>query len=104
LTTACDNLIGKATEDTMTRLLAIVFFAAVPVTALAQVQALPDECGATGLQGLIGQSGEIARLLDFADQPVRVLPPNSIVTLDLRPDRLNIHLDEADVIIRIECG
>lgn len=62
-----------------------------------------DTCGAPGLLGLIGQSGEIARLLDL-EQPVRVLTPTTAMTMDRRIERINFFLDEDDLIERIECG
>ena len=62
-----------------------------------------DLCGASGFQGLVGQSAEIARMLEL-DQPVRVIPPNSAVTMDYRPDRINFELDEDDRIAVVRCG
>ncbi|MBF9059475.1 hypothetical protein HKCCSP123_09815 [Rhodobacterales bacterium HKCCSP123] len=62
-----------------------------------------DLCGASGFQGLVGQSGEIARMLEL-EQPVRVIPPNSAVTMDYRPDRINFELDDADRIAVVRCG
>ena len=37
-------------------------------------------------------------------RPVRVLRPGSVVTLDFRPDRLNIHLDEHDELRDLTAG
>jgi hypothetical protein len=51
----------------------------------------------------VGQSGQIARLL-VLDQPVRVIPPNSAVTMDYRPERINFDLDAADRISAVRCG
>ena len=62
-----------------------------------------DLCGASGFQGLVGQSAEIAWMLEL-DQPVRVIPPNSAVTMDYRPDRINFELDEDDRIAVVRCG
>ena len=75
-------------------------FAAAPVWANGTEA---DLCGASGFQGLVGQSGEIARMLEL-DQPVRVIPPNSAVTMDYRPDRINFELDEDDRIAVVRCG
>ena len=62
-----------------------------------------NACGAAALQHLLGTP---FRDDDFASTkgPLRVLPPNSAVTMDHRPDRLNVHMDEDDVIVRIACG
>lgn len=62
-----------------------------------------DECGAGGLQQLVGQ--ERAAFDESAiDGPVRVLPPGSAMTMDYRAERLNMELDEEDRITRIWCG
>lgn len=62
-----------------------------------------DLCGASGFQGLVGQSAEIARMLEL-DQPMRVIEPGMAVTMDYRPDRINFELDEADRIAVVRCG
>jgi len=63
------------------------------------------ECGAAAFQHLVGQpvtpnEAEIGS----GDRPVRIIPPGTAVTMDHRPDRLNVDLDENDVITRIWCG
>ena len=59
-------------------------------------------CGAERMQDLVGQSfdGVRARFPDRA----RIIPPNSPVTQDYRPDRLNADLDGDGLITRIWCG
>lgn len=79
-------------------LAAILCAAALPATAQEE-----DACGASGFQGLVGQSGEIARMLEL-DQPVRVIPPNTPVTMDYRPERINFELDGNDRIAVVRCG
>jgi hypothetical protein len=84
-------------------------FAIASLLALSACVAAPpppdpeNACGAAGFQGLVGQSGQIARLL-VLDQPVRVIPPNSAVTMDYRPERINFDLDAADRITAVRCG
>ena len=78
------------------------------ITALALlpacVAAQPDDaCGAAGFQGLVGQTGEIARLLEL-DRPARVIEPGMAVTMDHRPDRITIEIDEQDRIAAVRCG
>jgi len=34
----------------------------------------------------------------------RVLPPNSMMTMDFRPDRLNVHLDGTDTVVKVIMG
>ena len=67
---------------------------------------MPDAtCGAEYMQDRIGKE---AALFDFSetnlDRPVRVIPPNSAVTMDYRADRLNVDLDAQGNITRIWCG
>jgi hypothetical protein len=85
------------------RRFAILALAAVCLVTLPATAEDEDICGATGFQGLVGQSGEIARLLDL-DQPLRVIPPDTAVTMDYRPDRINFELDDQDRIATIRCG
>jgi len=44
-----------------------------------------------------------ARLRDMP-VPVRILPPNSMRTMDHNPQRINIDIDENNVITRVWCG
>jgi len=81
-----------------TYLAALFCLAAVPACAQDT-----DDCGAIGFQGLVGQSAEIARMLEL-DQPVRVIPHDGMVTMDFRPDRINFELDEDERITVVRCG
>ena len=63
-----------------------------------------DDCGASQLQGLIGQPVGILAGMTFAG-PVRVLRPRDVVTMVLGPpNRLNFDVDAQDHITRITCG
>lgn len=62
-----------------------------------------DTCGAEPLQLLVGLPFE-QRDFEQADRPLRILPPDSAMTMDHRPDRLNVDLDDAGTVIRIWCG
>lgn len=57
-------------------------------------------CGAAQLQDRVGQP--------FAgtsfDAAARIIRPNTAVTQDYRVERLNVELDENDIITRIACG
>ncbi len=59
-----------------------------------------DVCGAVALQDLVGTPIAEASF----DESARILSPNSVVTLDHRPDRLNVTHDEDGIITRIYCG
>lgn len=34
----------------------------------------------------------------------RILPPGSAMTMDYRPDRINVELDDNDIVVRVFCG
>ncbi|MBI1340406.1 hypothetical protein GC169_09410 [bacterium] len=62
-----------------------------------------DACGAEPLGAIVGQP------LADADAPregplVRYIGPTTIVTRDHRPERLNIHTDDAGVVTKVVCG
>jgi len=59
-------------------------------------------CGADEVQDLRGQpvSGQRGRFPEDA----RIIPPNSLITQDYRPNRMNVNLDAAGAIARIWCG
>lgn len=60
-------------------------------------------CGADGLQDLVGTS---VGALDSATLPEtrRVIFPGMAVTMDFRPERLNIEVGSDDRIARVFCG
>ncbi|MDG3041390.1 I78 family peptidase inhibitor [Roseicyclus marinus] len=82
------------------RLLICLILAILPVAAQAGSE---DTCGASGFQGLVGQTAEIARLLDL-DMPLRVIEPGMAVTMDFRPDRINFEIDDEGRIMVVRCG
>jgi hypothetical protein len=93
----------KATEDAAMRkmsLITVLCLAAAPAWANGEDE---DPCGASGFQGLVGQTGEIARMLEL-DQTVRIIPPESPVTMDFRIDRINFELDAEGRIAAVRCG
>ncbi|MDY7117798.1 I78 family peptidase inhibitor [Halomonas sp. SSL-5] len=66
------------------------------------------ECGAERVQDRVGRTyrealGEAIRAESDAAS-MRVVRPGEAVTLDYRPDRLNVRLDEEDTIAEIVCG
>lgn len=67
-----------------------------------------DRCGAEPVQDRIGRPFSEALRNAIAEESgaerLRVLRPGDMATMDHRPDRLNVHLDDDDVIVRIECG
>lgn len=64
---------------------------------------LADACGASALQGLVGQPAQVLAAMTFA-QPLRVIRPGQPVTMDYSPARLNIEIDASEKISRVSCG
>lgn len=91
----------------MTRLLALpalLFTMAACQFAEAPASGNPDDtCAAAGIQNLVGQDvSALAAVL--LPEPVRVIGPDDMVTMDFNPARTNIRLDENDRIVEITCG
>ncbi|MDR6787556.1 hypothetical protein J2Y58_000897 [Sphingomonas sp. BE138] len=69
------------------------------------VAAAAGESGARRLKpGARLSSQDIARLRDKDPRRIRVLGPNDAGTMDLLPNRLNVHLDAEGRILRLTCG
>ena len=94
-------------------LLSAVLLSACASSPEAEVVADPaasadSRCDAAQVQNLVGQRitselAEQARNKSGA-QLLRVTQPNQAVTMDYNPLRLNIDIDDADSIIRLNCG
>lgn len=67
-----------------------------------------DECGASGLSSLLNSlptDDVMTRIrASVGDTPIRTIRPGSAVTMDFRPDRLNIELGEDGRIKLFRCG
>ena len=84
----------------------------VPVLALtACVEPMPvtpgvppdtDHCGASGMQGLVGQPRSVLATM-LLPAGSRVINPGDAVTMDFRPDRLNIEIGTDGRIAKIGC-
>lgn len=65
-------------------------------------------CDLDAIQYAIGEPFEEAMVSqlqgDSSAQQVRVLRPGDAATMDHRPDRLNIHLDDQDYVEVLRCG
>jgi Peptidase inhibitor I78 family len=92
---------------------ALMFVSALLGGCAASVANQPVEvgvgdCSAAAAQSLIGQPGtsETAQqaLKVTKSKSVRWLRPGMAVTMDYRSDRLNITLDDQNLITRINCG
>lgn len=64
---------------------------------------IADTCGAARFGDLIGQDATALERRLFLGQ-VRVIRPGDMVTMDFRPDRINIRITENETIQQIDCG
>ncbi|MCZ4341059.1 I78 family peptidase inhibitor [Sphingomonadaceae bacterium G21617-S1] len=67
----------------------------------------PAACDADRATAYVGRPGdaiaEEARAAARA-RAVRVIRPNQAVTMDFRPDRLNIETDDGGIVLSLRCG
>ena len=66
------------------------------------------ECHLAAIQYAIGESFDDASRAELQRESnarhIRVLHPGDAATMDHRPDRLNIHLNDQDIIEELRCG
>ena len=62
-----------------------------------------SSCSSDAVQSLIGSNIASVDTRPLA-KTVRIIPPNSAVTMDYNPQRLNIETDARGVIVRMTCG
>lgn len=82
----------------MKRLVAIAAFALIATPVLAQDE---DTCNAESHQIMIGQHRDA--LPDLPDG-TRILTPNSRRTMEWLPERMNVELDEDEMVVQVTCG
>jgi len=63
----------------------------------------PDTCQAASLRYLVGKPASTLDGMRFA-QPMRHILPNMAVTMDFKPERVNIVSDKKGVISQVYCG
>ena len=72
------------------------------------MQAGASECSTSSVQTYVGEDYRAALEQILANQSgaqrVRVIRPGEGYTMDYRPERLNIHLDEQGRISELSCG
>jgi len=69
-------------------------------TALPSME--PAPCDFDNWVGL--SRAEAQARVDETGRPARILPPGSMMTMDYRPDRINVELDDNDIVTRVFCG
>jgi|APIni6443716594_1056825.scaffolds.fasta_scaffold1394746_1 Peptidase inhibitor I78 family len=80
--------------------------AACTTTAPSETSAIPagdkDTCGAARYANLIGKP-VIDPAVPAASRDIRHIRPNSVVTMDFSPQRLNIDVNDQGVITGLRC-
>ncbi|MFS2317914.1 I78 family peptidase inhibitor [Maricaulis sp. D1M11] len=66
----------------------------------------PPITGTCGMEAVQHYVGQARTSVNRADLPalLRVLGPNSVATMDYRPERMNVHVDASDIVTQITCG
>ena len=64
---------------------------------------MDDTCGAVKYHTLLDQDATALERILILGQ-VRIIRPNSIVTQDYRPTRMNFHIGKSGTITQISCG
>lgn len=77
--------------------------APVPESPPPSAPTRPDTCGIASHQNLIGLSHSDLLRIEILG-PVRVIRPGRAVTMDFRADRLNIMLNEGEIVTAVSCG
>lgn len=87
-------------------LMAFVLVAACAQGAVESVadENSPDLSGCNGQEWLAFVGQPAAQLDGKLPKNARVVAPNSAVTQDFRPDRVNVEVDDADIITGVRCG
>ncbi|MFG0722089.1 I78 family peptidase inhibitor [Pseudomonas sp. GLN_6] len=73
-----------------------------------QAAEISGDCNVEPVHGVLGQTAS-SELIEQVQQQanaktLRVLAPGDAATMDYNPQRLNIDIDESEVIIRLTCG
>lgn len=68
----------------------------------APVQPDTDQCKASTLQGLVGQPKSVLQTM-LLPAGTRVIGPGDAVTMDFRPDRMNVEVGPDGRIAKIGC-
>lgn len=79
-----------------------------PAPAPAEPQPTASACDADAARGVIGQVATAERVeearLAAGAQVARTLEPGQMVTMEYHPSRLNLDVDEANVVTQVRCG
>lgn len=84
-------------------IIGLALIASCQLTDPTETTPRADACGASDLTYMVGKRAAEIDVSDTAET-VRVIAPDSAVTMDHRPDRLNVHVDDDGVITKLTCG
>ena len=80
----------------------------LPLVACATPQTSRATCDSTRVQSFVGAIGtaQLGRqaMTTARAKTLRFIPPDAMVTMDYRVDRLNIRLDARNFVTAIDCG
>lgn len=62
-----------------------------------------DACGAADWQSLVGRDVSPVLAATFAN-PIRIIRPDDMVTMDFQPGRINFRLNADDTVASVDCG
>lgn len=91
---------GQTTTTTVTEEPVAETPAPVATPATAEEATAQDTCGASGYASMIGTNIAAVTL----PTTVRVIAPDTVVTMDFRADRVNIRTDAGGIITAVDCG
>lgn len=87
------------------------------LTALASSQAIAEirvkefprgmepSCGLDAWEEFVGEPySDVPEDVIESAESLRVIRPGTMITMDARMDRLNVYLDEDEIITRVRCG
>jgi hypothetical protein len=80
----------------------LLFATALPLACAPTSRAPEGTCDATEFSAIEGLDIETVTLPAELEQ--RVIGPGMAVTMDFRPNRLNVEIDDAGMIRRVYCG
>jgi hypothetical protein len=81
----------------------LLLAACATVDSPTTAPSLPDTCGAAEYSNLVGQPDTALQRVLIMDE-VRIIRPDTVVTMDYRPERINFKIDAAGIITDVTCG
>lgn len=81
----------------------VTFVALLALTGCGVVGSGPDTCGLSAVEPFKGRDLPEGAF-EGRTEPVRILLPGSVMTMDFVPQRLNVRLDSEGRVLRSYCG